>query len=125
MRGRAKLLLSHPFASAAVIRERLRELFHGLLEVHQGWTFADLRRLTLRQVTDILLWSRSEAQRFGPGVTASGEQTVMELPGPPSYEKEMADLEHVRQALGGMLSAESYREAREKIQAKYGKIPGR
>ena len=96
-----------------------------MLEVHSGWTFADLRRLTLRQVTDILLLPRAAAQRLGPGATGHGEQAVTELPGPPCYEKEMADLEHVRQALGGMLSAESYLEAREKIQAKYGKISSR
>jgi len=93
-----------------------------LLEVHGGWTFADLRRLTLKQLTDILLRQRPEAQHSGPAATGNGEKAVTELPAPPSYEKEMADLERVHQALGGMLSEESYVRAKEKIRAKYGKI---
>jgi len=79
----------------------------------------------LKQVTDILLRPRPEARRrAGAGSADNGRhegQAVTALEGPPSYEKEMADLERVRGVLGKMLSAESYERAKRRIAEKYGK----
>jgi len=79
----------------------------------------------LKQVTDILLRPRPEAQRLGAGTASNGPagQAMTALPGAATYEKEMADLDCVRQALSGMLSEESYLRAKDKIRSKYGKSP--
>jgi hypothetical protein len=111
-----------PFLPAPEIRNRLAELFGGLLEKYPGWTFADLRRLTLRQVTDILLLPREGRERVpAEGDAGNGRTTgaVTALPGPPTLEKELADLDRVRAFLRHGLSEESYQRAREKIKKKY------
>jgi len=78
-----------------------------------------LRRLTLRQVTDMLLLPRPGSGRVTPAAAGNG-LAIGELPGPPSREKELKDLERVKKMLGRMLTTESYERAKQKIEEKYG-----
>ena len=76
----------------------------------------------MRQVTDILLRQAPHAGRFAAGASGNGRQegqALTALPGPATMEKELADLENVRRALGGMLDTASYQQARRKIEEKY------
>jgi hypothetical protein len=94
----------------------------GLLEKYPGWTFATLRRLTLQQIV-LVLARPSEGKPASGAFLGNGQAdpVVAEVPGSPSLEKELTDLENVKAALGNLLSQETYERAKLKIQEKYGK----
>jgi hypothetical protein len=107
-----------PFPGAWAIREGLKGLFAGLLEKYPGWTFATLKRLTLRQVQDIL--ARPAPGRRADGQASLDGHAITALPGGPCLATELADLETCYRQLGGLLTRESYERSRQKILEKYG-----
>ena len=92
------------------------------MEKYPGWTFANLKRLTVRQIVDILARARpgqAGQARLGLGGNGPSAGLVTAVPGPPSEAKELQDLDNVKAALGSLLSQESYERARAAIKAKY------